>query len=41
LHLERAVISEALRDLGYDTEIRGEQLAIGDFARIADALPAG
>ncbi len=41
LHIERAAVTATLRNLDYDTEIRGEQLAIGDFARIADALPAG
>ena len=41
MHIERAAVTDALRKLDYDTEIRGEQLAIGDFAKIADALPAG
>lgn len=41
LHMQRAAVTGTLRNLGYDTEIRGEQLAIGDFAKIADALPAG
>jgi 16S rRNA (adenine1518-N6/adenine1519-N6)-dimethyltransferase len=41
LNIDRAMVTNALRQLDYDTEIRGEQLAIGDFARIADALTAG
>ncbi len=41
LHIERAAVTGALHRLDYDTEIRGEQLAIGDFARIADALSPG
>ncbi len=41
LHIERAAVTDVLRRLNYDTEIRGEQLAIGDFAKIADALSAG
>ena len=40
LKIPRGDITETLRRLEYDTEIRGEQLAIGDFAKIADALPA-
>jgi 16S rRNA (adenine1518-N6/adenine1519-N6)-dimethyltransferase len=40
LPIERAAVTTALRALNYDTEIRGEQLAIGDFATIADALSA-
>ncbi len=40
LHIERAAVSDVLRRLDYDTEIRGEQLAIGDLAKIADALSA-
>jgi 16S rRNA (adenine1518-N6/adenine1519-N6)-dimethyltransferase len=40
LHIERDDVTKTLRALAYDTEIRGEQLAIGDFAKIADALPA-
>jgi len=38
LHIERAAVTDVLRRLNYDTEIRGEQLAIGDFAKLADAL---
>lgn len=40
LHIERAAVTDVLRRLNYNTEIRGEQLAIGDFAKIADALSA-
>ena len=40
LTIPRGNVTETLRELDYDTEIRGEQLAIGDFAKIADALPA-
>lgn len=40
LQIDRAGVTNALQQLNYDTEIRGEQLAIGDFARIADAIPA-
>ncbi len=38
LKIERQAVTNVLRQLDYDTEIRGEQLAIGDFAKIADAL---
>lgn len=38
LGIKRAAITDALQQLAYDTEIRGEQLAIGDFARISDQL---
>lgn len=40
LGVERAAIVQALHQSGLDTEIRGEQLAIDDFARLADQLPA-
>jgi len=40
LHIERAAVTGVLRKLDYDTEIRGEQLAIADFAKIAGALSA-
>jgi len=38
LKIDRMAVTNALTQLDYNTEIRGEQLAIGDFARIADAL---
>jgi 16S rRNA (adenine1518-N6/adenine1519-N6)-dimethyltransferase len=38
LGVKRAVIAEALQYVGLDTEIRGEQLDIADFARLADRL---
>lgn len=38
LEIPRAAITTTLSELGYNTEIRGEQLAIGDFARIGNAL---
>ena len=38
LELSRADVAAALERIGLDTEIRGEQLAIGDFARLSDAL---
>lgn len=38
LGLDRSAVANALRSLGLDTEIRGEQLGIADFARLADAL---
>jgi 16S rRNA (adenine1518-N6/adenine1519-N6)-dimethyltransferase len=38
LGVRRAVIAQALQYVGLDTEIRGEQLAIADFARLADRL---
>jgi 16S rRNA (adenine1518-N6/adenine1519-N6)-dimethyltransferase len=34
----RAQVAGALQQLGIDTEIRGEQLALADFARLADRL---
>ncbi len=40
LRVPRASAAQALRDVGLDTEIRGEQLAIADFARLADRLRA-
>ena len=36
--LERDTVAQALHTLELDTEIRGEQLGIADFARVADAL---
>lgn len=36
----RAQVAQALQHLGLDTEIRGEQLALADFARLADHLRA-
>lgn len=40
LGVERGAVTQALQHLGLDTEIRGEQLSIADFARLADRLPA-
>lgn len=40
LGVERAAVVQALRETGLDTEIRGEQLAIADFARLSDHLSA-
>jgi 16S rRNA (adenine1518-N6/adenine1519-N6)-dimethyltransferase len=40
LGVPRASVTEALRQIGLDTEIRGEQLCLRDFARLADRLPA-
>jgi len=40
LGVQRAVTAQALQHIGLDTEIRGEQLAIADFARLADRLRA-
>lgn len=34
----RAQVAQAAQHLGLDTEIRGEQLALADFARLADRL---
>lgn len=39
LGVERAAASTALRELGLETEIRGEQLGLADFGRLADRLP--
>jgi 16S rRNA (adenine1518-N6/adenine1519-N6)-dimethyltransferase len=39
LGMPRATVAAALRDIGLDTEIRGEQLALSDFGRLADRLP--
>jgi 16S rRNA (adenine1518-N6/adenine1519-N6)-dimethyltransferase len=39
LGVQRAAVAQALQHIGLDTEIRGEQLAIADFARLADHLP--
>lgn len=41
LGVPRAQSADALQQLGLDTEIRGEQLALADFARLADRLRAG
>ncbi|MEO6912400.1 MAG: 16S rRNA (adenine(1518)-N(6)/adenine(1519)-N(6))-dimethyltransferase RsmA [Candidatus Baltobacteraceae bacterium] len=38
LGLERATIASALRAAGLDTEIRGEQLSLSDFAKLTDRL---
>lgn len=38
--IPRANTASALHQLGIDTEIRGEQLALADFARLADRLRA-
>lgn len=40
LGLRRNSVAQALQTLQLDTEIRGEQLGIADFARVADALEA-
>lgn len=40
LGVPRAAAAAAIASAGLDTEIRGEQLAIADFARLAGALPA-
>jgi 16S rRNA (adenine1518-N6/adenine1519-N6)-dimethyltransferase len=40
LGVQRAAVAQALEQIGLDTEIRGEQLALADFARLADRLPA-
>ena len=40
LGVQRGAVTQALQHLGLDTEIRGEQLSIADFARLADGLPA-
>lgn len=36
----RMQVARALEQIGLDTEIRGEQLALNDFARLTDHLPA-
>lgn len=38
LGVPRAAVAQALEQIGLDTEIRGEQLALADFARLADRL---
>ena len=38
LGVQRARVAEALRQIGLDTEIRGEHLSLSDFARLADRL---
>ena len=40
LGVERRSVAQALEHIGLDTEIRGEQLDIADFARLSDRLPA-
>lgn len=40
LGLQRDSVARALQTLQLDTEIRGEQLGLADFARVADALGA-
>lgn len=40
LGVQRGAVTQALQHLGLDTEIRGEQLSIADFARLADRLSA-
>lgn len=40
LGIPRAGVTQALQQIGLDTEIRGEQLGLTDFARLADHLPA-
>lgn len=40
LGCERASVTSALLELNYDPEIRGEQLDLAGFARLADCLPA-
>jgi len=39
LGVERAAVATALRELGSETETRGEQLGLADFGRLADRLP--
>jgi 16S rRNA (adenine1518-N6/adenine1519-N6)-dimethyltransferase len=38
LGVRRVDVADALERIGLDTEIRGEQLSIADFARLTDAL---
>ena len=40
LGVKRAAVAEALQQIGLDTEIRGEQLGLADFGRLAGALAA-
>lgn len=40
LGVQRAAVAQALQHIGLDTEIRGEQLGLDDFARLADRLSA-
>ena len=40
LGVPRGTVAQALQQIGLDTEIRGEQLGLTDFARLADHLPA-
>lgn len=40
LGVQRRSVAQALEHIGLDTELRGEQLAIADFARLSDHLPA-
>jgi len=39
LSLPRSAVTQALLQIGLDTEIRGEQLGLDDFARLAGHLP--
>lgn len=39
LGVPRAAVAQALAQIGLDTEIRGEQLDLANFARLADRLP--
>ena len=38
IEIPRAAVAAALERIGLDTEIRGEQLGLDDFARLSDAL---
>ena len=40
LGVQRAAVADVLQTAGLDTEIRGEQLDLADFARVADGLRA-
>jgi 16S rRNA (adenine1518-N6/adenine1519-N6)-dimethyltransferase len=40
LAVPRGTVAQVLQQIGLDTEIRGEQLGLTDFARLADHLPA-
>lgn len=40
LGAQRSDVTRILQDLALSTEIRGEQLGLADFARLADRLPA-
>jgi 16S rRNA (adenine1518-N6/adenine1519-N6)-dimethyltransferase len=39
LGVPRTSVAQALTHIGLDTEIRGEQLSLADFGRLADRLP--